>query len=204
MTGNVTAEDFELKEYTLTTDGGTEIEPTETDETAAETFTVSTVVTGDGFATDSVTAVSGDYVTLTATPNEGSLFAGWYENDTLVSSDAEYAFVVKGDRSLTAKFEKIVATDLRIKKLPEKTTYIYRKDTSLDLSGMELELVYSDGSTKSIAPSRCTVSGYTAEPRGEKTITMKYGGLKAEFNVTVKYAWWQWLIRIFLFGWIWY
>ena len=29
-------------------------------------------------------------------------------------------------------------------------------------------------------------------------------GRTATCTVTVQYAWWQWLIRIFLFGWIWY
>ena len=89
--------------------------------------------------------------------------------------------------------------------MPNKTVYIYRKDTSLDLSGMELEVTYSDGSKKTVTnTSAFKTSGYSAKPRGEKTITVEYKGLKTEFNVTVKYAWWQWLIIIFLFGWIWY
>ena len=29
-------------------------------------------------------------------------------------------------------------------------------------------------------------------------------GRTASCTVTVQYTWWQWLIRIFLFGWIWY
>ncbi len=205
MTGDVSENDFTLEEYTLTTDSGAEITPTETDKEAEETFTVSTVVTGDGYATDSLSAVSGDYVTLTATPNEGSAFVGWYENGTLVSDSAEYAFVVKADRSLTAKFETIKPASVRISKMPTKTVYTYRNDTSLDLSGMELEVTYNDGSKKTVTDtSAFQVSGYSAKPRGEKTVTVEYEGLKTDFKVTVKYTWWQWLIRIFLFGFLWY
>ena len=39
---------------------------------------------------------------------------------------------------------------------------------------------------------------------GDKTITVEYEGQTAQFKVTVKYVWWQQLIRIFLLGFIWY
>ena len=47
----------------------------------------------------------GEEVTLTATPNEGYKFVNWTENDTVVSGEAEYTFVVKGNRNLVANFE---------------------------------------------------------------------------------------------------
>ena len=66
-------------------------------------------------------------------------------------------------------------------------------------------MTYSDGSEKTVTDtSACKVSGYSAKPRGEKTVIVEYEGLKTDFKVTVKYAWWQWFIIIFLFGWIWY
>ncbi len=42
--------------------------------------------------------------------------------------------------------------------------------------------------------------------RGTTTVTAKdaAGNVVATTNVTVKYVWWQWLIVILLFGWIWY
>ena len=37
------------------------------------------------------------------------------------------------------------------------------------------------------------------------TATDKYGFAETSVcTVTVRYNWWQWLIRIFLFGWLWY
>ncbi len=45
----------------------------------------------------------------------------------------------------------------------------------------------------------------TATGTGTATITATADdGRTATCTVTVQYAWWQWLIRIFLFGWIWY
>ncbi len=46
----------------------------------------------------------GDIATVTATPTSGYHFVYWTENDTEVSSDAEYSFTVTEDRSLTANF----------------------------------------------------------------------------------------------------
>ena len=43
--------------------------------------------------------------TVTASPNQGYYFIGWYEGETLKSHDAEYAFAVEeGGIALTAKF----------------------------------------------------------------------------------------------------
>lgn len=44
--------------------------------------------------------------TLTATPNEGYRFAGWYSGSTLVSEDAEHTFRLRDNVSLTANFEE--------------------------------------------------------------------------------------------------
>ena len=45
--------------------------------------------------------------TLTATPNAGYAFANWTENDSIVSENAVYSFIVKHDRNLVANFELI-------------------------------------------------------------------------------------------------
>ena len=45
-----------------------------------------------------------------------------------------------------------------------------------------------------------------AAGKGSATVTVESadGSIKDTCNVTVKYAWWQWIIIIVLFGWIWY
>ena len=36
------------------------------------------------------------------------------------------------------------------------------------------------------------------------SVTVEYTGHSADFKVNVSYAWWQWIIRILLLGFIWY
>ena len=49
----------------------------------------------------------GTTVTLTATASEGYRFVDWVEGDQTVSTDATYIFTATGDRTLTARFEKL-------------------------------------------------------------------------------------------------
>ena len=56
----------------------------------------------------------GQTATLTATASEGYNFINWTENDEIVSTDAEYSFVVTADRSLVANFEAIPVTTYTI------------------------------------------------------------------------------------------
>ena len=49
-----------------------------------------------------------------------------------------------------------------------------------------------------------TVSGYDSSKIGEQTVFVECEGSRAEFTVTVSYAWWQWIIRILLLGFLWY
>jgi hypothetical protein len=64
-----------------------------------------------GTVTGSGTYNHGEEVTLTATPNEGYKFVNWTENDTVVSGEAEYTFVVKGNRNLVANFVSTESID---------------------------------------------------------------------------------------------
>ena len=54
----------------------------------------------------SATVLNGSVITVIATPDEGYDFIGWYVNDALVSSDAEYTFTVCEDVALVAKFKE--------------------------------------------------------------------------------------------------
>jgi len=79
-------------------------------------------------------------------------------------------------------------------------------------SSMTLHLVTSapGGATWSSSnPGVAWVNPDTGEVRGAgrgtATITGRDGdGFEAGVSVTVNYAWWQWLIVVLLFGWIWY
>jgi hypothetical protein len=49
----------------------------------------------------------GDEVSVVANPNDGYIFLNWTENDSVVSEDTDYKFVIISDRNIIANFEKI-------------------------------------------------------------------------------------------------
>ncbi len=127
---------------------------------------------------------------------EGYAFLGWNETvpDKMPAKNMRF----------TALFGENVPTAVRISKMPSKTEYNYKLD-DIDISGIELELTYSDGTKKIVKDtSEMKVFDYSKEKRGEQTVTVEYEGLKVNYKVNVKYTWWQWIIVILLFGWIWY
>jgi photosystem II stability/assembly factor-like uncharacterized protein len=70
------------------------------------TFNISTmaVPTAGGTTSGGGTYQSGQWCTVTATPNSGYNFSSWSENSNQVSTNANYSFNVSGNRSLTANF----------------------------------------------------------------------------------------------------
>jgi len=72
-------------------------------------------------------------------------------------------------------------TGITVGNLPNKTFYLQRE--SLDLTGLIISGIYSDGSTKPIADY--TVSGYNALRKGTQTITVKHEDFTTTFNVIV-------------------
>lgn len=72
------------------------------------TITVSASPTAGGTVSGGGTYRSGKPCTLTATPNAGYTFDGWYEGSTKLSSNTSYSFTVSSSRTITGKFiEKI-------------------------------------------------------------------------------------------------
>lgn len=60
-----------------------------------------------GTAVGTGTYEYGQTATVTATPEEGYVFRGWFEGTQKVSEDASYSFTVTADRTLTAQFSKV-------------------------------------------------------------------------------------------------
>lgn len=67
-------------------------------------ITVSAQPSGDGTVSGGGLKEEGSTCTVVATPASGKVFAGWYENNALVSSSASYAFTVERARTLVAHF----------------------------------------------------------------------------------------------------
>ena len=54
----------------------------------------------------------GETCTVTATPNSGYIFMGWFENETMVSSEPEYSFAAINDRDLVASFAHMTTIEI--------------------------------------------------------------------------------------------
>ena len=59
------------------------------------------LVTGEGFYDEGAT------VTLTATANDGYTFIGWYENNTVITTEATLTFTAESNRNIEARFDAI-------------------------------------------------------------------------------------------------
>ena len=97
--------------------------------------------------------------------------------------------------------EEKTIESIAVRTLPNKTSYIYKE--SLDTTGLTLTVNYTDGSSETVT------DGFKASPDkfnsvGSKTVTVTYKNHTAQFGVKVSYAWWQWVIRILLLGFLWY
>ncbi len=158
-----------------------------------------------------ITLEYGEAITPPANPEkEGFTFIGWNpelpetmpENDLTVV--AEYEEAETPDIPDTPDKPEATVTGIIIISLPNKTQYAYKVD-SLDLSGLAIKMMYSDGTSKIISNTKAVnVYGFNVDSVGTKTVTVSYGGYTDEFEITVSYAWWQWIIRILLLGFIWY
>lgn len=126
---------------------------------------------------------------------DGYIFKGWTPEvpDIMASENKEF----------TAVFEEITVKKLKFDSTPSKLAYTYKID-ALDLNGMILFAEMTDGSSEKVDINEVTVSGFDSRKTGAQTITVEYEGKTVEFEVTVERTWWQWLITIFLFGFIWY
>ncbi|MBQ6118334.1 MAG: Ig-like domain-containing protein [Clostridia bacterium] len=76
----------------------------------------------------------GDYVTLTAATDENNTFLGYYENGELLTKETDLSFVVKENRTLTAKFtDKTVAVTGVATDKEQKTDFDLQEDGSVVL-----------------------------------------------------------------------
>ena len=143
----------------------------------------------------------------TTPEKDGYTFIGWAPElpETMPANDLTVVAVYEeAETSEVPEPPKVTVKGIGIVSLPYKTQYTYKVD-SLDLSGLVIKMMYSDGTSKIISDTKTvTAYGFNVDSVGTKTITVSYGGYTDEFEITVSYAWWQWIIRILLLGFIWY
>ena len=118
--------DIDSSTYNPTINGTETVEPdavTEGDALAAVTVSIDSQ--GNGYALGSGAYADGDIVTLQAVPLGTATFGGWYENNTLISSDKSYQITAEqgNDRNILAKF-KTNLSDCTVSAL-STTKYVY-------------------------------------------------------------------------------
>lgn len=141
---------------------------------------------------------AGESVKVTATPDKGYAFKGWYRpTGEKVSEEAEYTFKVTGNVSLIAKFEKIGETedknitavetlkDIVVKqgtafedlKLPEKVSVTYGKNETA-----EVDVTWEKGTYNAQECKTYVLEGTLTLPEG----IANPDGLKAIVKVRVE------------------
>ena len=99
----------------------------------------------------------------------------------LNSSESGYKNWLTGENHPVLSDEAIV-TSLSIDG-EYKTTYILGED--IDLDGMQIIANKSDGSKLTLTVQDVEITGYNKSTRGIQTVTVKYGAVSTEFDVTV-------------------
>lgn len=98
-----------------------------------------------------------------------------------------FAFTLSACGEGTEKEVKEVATGISLVNAPNSTVYTVGED--LDLTGLKIEVIYSNDETATIDTEKLSVSGYDAYTAGKQTVTVSYSAdsqtFKAEFEVTV-------------------
>ena len=154
----------------------------------------------------------GEFVQLVAAPADGYSFVGWYSGGKLVSNDLVYRFMVSEDSTLTAKFAPIPKN---VKSVSiDDISLNYKKSTTLKPTikadeGAKYKVEYSTSNAKVATVDKNGKVTATKRGSGTATITCTVTDsngnvVKDTCKVSVSLTWWQWIIIIVLFGWIWY
>lgn len=136
----------------------------------------------------------------------GYFFLGLYGSSDILGKEVTYSDKISFDVS-AAKLNFVVcsksAKGVDIKQDSIEMKYKSSQTLSAQVKGVSgAKAVWS-----SADPKIATVDQngkVTATGKGTTTITASYGGYSDSCKVTVNYSFGQWLIKILLFGWIWY
>lgn len=124
---------------------------------------------------DSSTLWGNDNAYLSATPIEGAVLK---EKITIRNEDG-YGWT----RPLKRTDGVLDADALTVASLPNKTTYTV--GDRFEVNGLQIRLKYQDGGEELITPGASEL-GYKKDVKGKQTLTFKYDGATASFEVTVK------------------
>lgn len=111
-------------------------------------------------------------------------------------------------KSVTVR--RVEATGITVESNPKKMSYKYKE--AFNPEGLTLKLSYNNGTSEIVKSGfTCTPKTFTVESglpmfgiQGKTPVTISYKGFTTTLTVDVKLTPIQWLIKIMLFGWLWY
>lgn len=137
------------------------------------------VSSGTGFGTD--TAIACSYQQLMDQAN----LAGFdFDKTWTLDGDADYAFPELKDTPVN---EGKWVVGLVLAKQPDKKEYMQGAE-ELDITGAEVVLLYSDGTTQAIDLWQTHVRGFDYGKPGDQTIYLTWENYETSFKITVKEA----------------
>ena len=153
---------------------------------------LSLVITGKGSVIQtsaSGTYFAGDTIDLVAVPYSGNNFVGWYINNICVSTDTHYIAEMENNLKIKAVFSGSVIEEIVINSLPTKLSYY--EDEELNLTGLVVSAVYSDGSIYEI-------SDYTVRKlssvAGITKVEIAFGDKTTYFDIEILHKLSGWII----------
>ena len=152
-----------------------------------ESFTLD-ITSGEGGRTDpsgKVLVEKGSDLRISMIPESG------YEVSAIIIDGISYVvsentFIIKDitkNMIVEVEFTKIVK-GIQVDSLPDKTTYVVGDE--LDITGLEVSLVYDDGSSASIPLDVLVISPMVLNNAGEQEISIDYDGYHTTFDVIVR------------------
>lgn len=126
----------------------------------------------------------GGYAQVNAVPNDGYEFLGWFENETKISSELTYRFLVLKDTNLMAKFGTSNEKQNDEKQNDDSNSVIKNAD-SVQMDGAGNTVLQGNANTSvqneevspTIAPEKIIIK--KIKNTAKKTITIKYKNIKA-------------------------
>jgi hypothetical protein len=165
-------------------------------------------VNGTSFAAPHVSALAAMYK-LYAPDADCAILEKWLKLNTKdlgeTGFDVKYGWGLPDLSALDGTKTRVAHAairDVELVRMPDKTEYYYKEAFSAD--GFLMRVTYADGVAEERSTQGVQLLGADALKRGTNTIRAVFDGHEVRFDVTVKYRWWQWLVKIFLLGWLWY
>ena len=140
------------------------------------------------WGTEEATELSGEICRLAFRALDLQNFAQTKVSWEITVTNNEETVAVYQDHTILMPEEKPrTLTGIAIASNPTKMVYIQYQDT-LDVTGGQLELTYSDGTTEIIDMTADMVSGFDNRDMGSQQLTVTYEGFTAALEITIQEA----------------